>query len=207
MNELSLACSRFTGLTVDEVNEIASKAPKTYKKYFIPKKRGGHRAIFHPSKETKLLQYALMVILGKYLQPHECVYGYVREKKSPLRKNALLHSKNSYLIKIDFENFFPSIKPIDLFKHFEVNHETNLSDNDQSFLQNCLFIKESNLELGLPIGAPSSPLISNGVLYSLDEKLFRLAIKHDFIYSRYADDLVFSTDINVSDFTQRLKNC
>ena len=46
----------------------------------------------------------------------------------------------------------------------------------------------------LPQGAPASPLISNLVMYDLDWQLAWMAHKKGVVYSRYADDLVFSTD-------------
>lgn len=188
--------AQFLLLELEAVVSMAARAPSTYKKYYIPKKRGGRRAIFHPSKQTKSIQYALMSLLDPMLSPHDCAVAYRRGLASPLLKNALWHAQQPYALHIDFNDFFPSIQPDDLFSCLTDPRnpkKIELAELDREFLREVLFIKSPNGILGLPIGAPSSPMISNGIMRQMDEEIYDYARKNEFIYTRYADDLIFST--------------
>jgi len=179
-------------------------APKRYKKYSIPKRNGkGSRLIAHPSKSLKHLQRASLPFIRGMLKVHESALAY--EKETGIKKNAALHVNNTYLLKMDFTNFFPSITPQVLFDAF---HKAgfNLSEEDK-FIYSCLFFwaptRKSGLELS--IGAPSSPFISNAIMYWFDESISNYCKKMKISYTRYADDLTFSTNIknslfNIPDF-------
>jgi hypothetical protein len=188
--------AEFLGFEVQVVAEMAGKAQRTYRHYKIPKKKKGLRTIYHPSKEKKSIQYALMHILAETLKPHDCAFAFKPGLSSPLRKNAEAHARFAYSLRIDFKDFFPSIKPDDLFaaitdggnpKRFELLPE------DREFLNLAFFVRLAGGPLGLPIGAPSSPMLSNGVMRSLDVAIDAYAKNREFVYTRYADDLVFST--------------
>ncbi len=72
----------------------------------------------------------------------------------------------------------------------------NIDARDQEFLERSLFVRYSGGNLGLAIGAPSSPCLCNIVMHSLDEKINKLArsTSVDSVYTRYADDIVFSSN-------------
>jgi RNA-directed DNA polymerase len=184
----------YIGHTQEEVLAVAHRAPFRYRRYFISKKRGGRRAIHHPAEETKALQYALMQTTLSQLRIHKSAVAYRRDLTAPLRANALAHAQRKYSIKFDFQDFFHCIMPQDLFKTFGANH-IPLSEADREFLKSSLFLRPT-YSGGLPIGAPSSPLVSNAVMYDFDEKMRILAndISADGVYTRYADDIVFSTN-------------
>lgn len=186
----------YLGYTKVEAILLSKKAPKTYRMYKIPKKKTGLRTIHHPSKLTKSLQYALIEILLKELPVHDSAFAYRRNIKSPLLKNAELHAVYPYSVKVDFCDFFHSISSNDLLKRIH-DCGIKLSSSDNEFMEDCLFIRGQGGQKQLAIGAPSSPIISNIVMYDLDESIKRLAnrISHRSPYSRYADDIVFSTNI------------
>jgi RNA-directed DNA polymerase len=187
--------ANYIGFNREETLYLSKKAPKTYRHYTIPKKKGGHRIIHHPSKQTKALQYALIEVLLSKLQVHHCAAAYNRNIKSPLLRNANLHAEFSFSVRMDFTDFFHTITPQDLFKQITRNKMV-ISSEDLNFIEDCLFIKLLGGRMGLAIGAPSSPLISNIVMYSLDESIEAIAnrISKETVYSRYADDIVFSTN-------------
>ena len=122
-------------------------------------------------------------------------------KKFSVKDNAFKHKDNCYFLKLDFENFFPSIKFRDFWplilewhKTYKVCWEMN-NDVKELIKKTCFYKKED-----LPIGYPSSPIISNIVMFNFDSILERKfssekAKYGNVIYTRYADDLVFSTDI------------
>lgn len=187
--------SDYLGYTFEQTIEISKHAPKTYRHYRIPKKKGGFRIIYHPSKLTKSLQYALISTVLKHLPIHKAAKAYRRGVKSPLLMNAKIHSKLPYSVRIDFKDFFPSIVPEDLFNSMQgINKFNNLTREEKEFLKNSLFIKGIKGRI-LAIGAPSSPIVSNIVMYKLDEEIQLLAntISTNSAYSRYADDIVFSS--------------
>lgn len=108
---------------------------------------------------------------------------------SPLRKNAEIHSEFPYLIRIDLKDFFPSISP-ELLKAVL---PFSLIDRNFALLVLCCFYHFGEGKYGLPIGAPTSPFISNMVMEPIDQMLEAKAKELGGRYTRYADDIVFSS--------------
>jgi hypothetical protein len=143
-----------------------------------------------------MLQYATLELLLKDLPVHAAAQGFVRGIKSPLRRNALSHSANPFLLRIDFSEFFPSIRPDDLLGRIPIGSDfsgVTITARDHEFLKKILFIANHDKSQGLPIGGPTSPCVSNVVMRDLDASLSALAGDFEFVYTRYADDLIFST--------------
>jgi len=96
---------------------------------------------------------------------------------------------------MDFENFFPSVSP-ELFFTILRRSGREISELDASLLKNFLFwMATRNSPLRLSIGAPSSPLISNFIMFYFDEEMRLICDKRGIKYTRYADDLTFSSNI------------
>jgi retron-type reverse transcriptase len=167
-------------------------APYRYKVYSIPKRNSdAHRVIAQPSKELKQLQRLLISHLEKHLKVHSCAMAY--EKGKNIKLNASPHKDNDYLLKLDFENFFPSIKPIDLL-HFLERSDISLSEVDRFVVERLFFWRSQRGQpLSLSIGAPSSPFISNSVMFDFDSMVVDKLNNIEVSYTRYADDLTFST--------------
>ncbi|ECJ9431255.1 RNA-directed DNA polymerase, partial [Salmonella enterica] len=116
------------------------------------------------------------------------------KKGSSIKTNAQVHLHTKYLLKMDFENFFPSITPRLFFSKLRLAN-IDLTADDKVLLENILFFKSKrNSNLRLSIGAPSSPLISNFVMYFWDIEVQEICPKIGVNYTRYADDLTFSTN-------------
>lgn len=181
------------GLSLHETTHLVQTAPRRYKEYDIPKKyRDGVRHIAHPAAELKILQRWLVANYLENLPVHPAAMAY--EINTSIKMNAEAHEKNKYLMKLDFKNFFPSIKPRDLIILFD-NNCINMKKNDQIALTQLLFWKPKKTDkLQLSIGAPSSPKISNLVMYKFDETVTDYCKKNKIIYTRFADDLTFSTN-------------
>jgi RNA-directed DNA polymerase len=194
------AVAQYIGVTPDLVMNLAKDAPNSYRYYKIPKANGGLRSIFHPSKQTKMLQYALVETILKKMPVNEAATGFIAGLNGPLRVNASIHAPFRFTLAIDLEDFFPSIQPID-FRNVVVgwlkDKNLALGPQDSEFLNGVLFVKYPKTnKYGLAIGAPSSPITSNIVMKELD-LIFQAeykAIDPAGAYSRYADDLVFSTN-------------
>ena len=191
-NDLIKKVADYIGCDQKTVLMLSQKAGISYKIYTIPKKNGGQRRIFHPSRETKALQYALLSILLKDFKVHECAVAYRRGIKSPVLVNATKHAGFSYSIRIDFKDFFPSLKPNDLFTVLGVD---KFSADEKNFLERALFLYYKG-QFILTIGAPTSPIISNIIMFDMDEKIAALSkmIDEHSVYTRYADDIFFSTN-------------
>lgn len=190
----------YVGWSNETTLDYAHNAPRSYRRYYVDKKDGGLREILHPSYVTKALQYALMDICLSDLPVHQSAVAYRKGIQSPLRKNAEAHAPYAYSVRLDMCDFFPSIQPPDLFRILNLNknsHESELDNNDYEFLKNALFV-DSSTRLGrrqyLAIGAPTSPMISNCVMYDLDVIFAQFANANGGTYTRYADDLIYSTN-------------
>lgn len=181
-------------MTKDELLTFAFTAPHRYKKYVIRKRNGeGFRLIAQPSKETKFIQRVVLAKLREMLPIHHCAMAY--EKNVGIKLNALHHKDNSYLLKMDFKDFFPSITP-ELFFMVAKDCGLEFSVTDQTFLSSVLFFKSTRKsKLRLSIGAPTSPFVSNFIMYNFDVQMFAYCSEHKINYTRYADDVSFSTNV------------
>ncbi len=181
------------GLSEAQVMRLIARSPHTYKVYTIPKKTGGVRVIAQPAKETKAMQYWLIENVFNLLPIHASATAY--NKGASIKMNAYAHAKNSYLSKFDFKDFFTSIKAPDLREHLTRHLNDAYSVEDIAFIAriSCILLKGAR-ELCLSIGAPSSPLLSNSVMYDFDELLHSWCKKRKIVYTRYADDLTFSSN-------------
>ena len=179
-----------TGLSKDYVALIARTATHRYKTYQIPKATGGIRTINHPARELKLLQFWLVSSIFSHLPVHPAAYAY--RKGRNILATAVLHAAQSYLLKVDFRDFFPSITAFDISRVLEVNaplFSSPLHPDDYRLIR-LLVCKSGRLT----IGAPSSPVLSNAVMFEFDVYWAERCRSQGITYTRYADDLYFSTD-------------
>ncbi|MBB3117658.1 retron St85 family RNA-directed DNA polymerase [Pseudoduganella violacea] len=168
--------------------------PRRYKQYKIFKRNGIEtRHIAQPSKEAKFIQRIIVEELRKLLPPiHKAATAY--EPGTGIKANALRHLNSRYLLKMDFKNFFPSITPEFLFLAAE-SSGIKFDELDKILLENALFYKSTRrARLRMSIGAPSSPFISNFVMSGFDNDMFDYCAKRNISYTRYADDLTFTTN-------------
>lgn len=190
MSELLQSLVRGTGLPEREIRRIISNAPVRYKEYTIPKKHGGRREIAHPAREVKALQRVLEREYLLRLPIHPAAMAY--RKGRSIRDNALMHVENGPILKMDFQDFFPSIRPRDWDAYCD-DRGLFPSPMDRHYTTQILFHKKRGSGiLRLAIGAPTSPHLSNLLMYQFDA-LVSEAVAQDFVtYTRYADDLTFS---------------
>lgn len=180
------------GISDYQLNRLIQRAPHSYKVYTIPKRSGGQRTIAQPAKETKFIQRWLIQNIFSKLPVHECASAY--KDGASIKKNANAHKNHSYVTKLDFKDFFPSITSDDLVKHISKHLGESYGTQDIQDIAriSCLRLKGRN-DLCLSIGAPSSPVLSNTIMYSFDSEVAAWCVKTGITYTRYADDLTFST--------------
>lgn len=176
------------------IEVFSLKAPHCYKVYTIPKRTAGRRVIAHPSKKLKIYQKALVSILREKLIAHQSAYAY--QVGRSIKDNAKMHMRGRYLLKMDFNDFFNSITP-DIFLHQIEYANIRLSNAEKRLLIGLFFwnkTKSTDGKLVLSVGAPSSPMISNFVMREFDDAIYQYTMQNSITYTRYADDLTFSTN-------------
>lgn len=183
--------SREAGVSVEALRAYMRRASHSYKRYTIPKRRGGERIIDHPARPLKFLQRWVVRELQGKLFVHRSATAY--HAGATISANAKLHAQNGFLLRIDFTNFFPSIRSSDIQRYFLdlCNRGTlGYSKDDIDAITSivCRFDR-------LTIGAPSSPLISNAIMFEFDRYFSGRAGELQCAYSRYADDIYFSTSV------------
>jgi len=190
INELSDLLS----VDTDTLSNFIASAPHRYKVYQIPKRNNkGFRTIAQPTKGLKNLQKIACSTYLESLPVHSACKAYI--KNTSIKDNATLHIKKKYLLKMDFKDFFPSILPSDLQYHLIRYSKLKFTDEDLDILSKLFFyFSNEDKQLRLSIGAPTSPFISNTVMYDFDSSISKLCLDNEISYSRYADDIAFSTN-------------
>lgn len=189
MSKLIPLFIRETGLDLSDLTKIIRTAPRRYKVYQIPKRSGGMREIAQPARELKQLQRVILNHIIGPLPVHSAATAY--RSGLSIRDNALPHAGDGPILKMDFQNFFPSIKSSDWYRYCVDNDVLDEEDREISSL--VMFRRESGERvLKLSIGAPSSPALSNVLMYNFDSIVQAAAVRRRIFYTRYADDMTFS---------------
>jgi RNA-directed DNA polymerase len=165
-----------------------------YHTFEIPKKKGGKRIIDAPDSMLKEIQSRLNYFLNAYylLIKPKVAFGFVIQPRSSgkicsIAENAKPHVGKKQVLNIDIKDFFPSIKA----KQVRALFQSDLFDFDEHTATVLALL--STYKGVLPIGAPTSPAIANFICYQLDNELQQFCIANDIAYTRYADDLTFSS--------------
>lgn len=166
-----------------------------YITFEIPKKSGGTRKIDAPIGTRKRIQDCLKTSLEAYRQQirmeqsiqSKLSYGY--EQGRGIIQNAEVHRNKRFLINIDIKDFFPSIHFGRIKGYFEKNKNYLLPPEVAIVLAQIVCFQGK-----LPQGAPTSPVISNMIFEILDWRLLKIAKKYRLNYTRYVDDMSFSTN-------------
>ena len=194
-----------------EMFECIERINNTSEKYYhfkIPKKKGGFRTIHAPYSALKIIQKKFSLYLNEIYEQVKPVpvYGYVladkkQENTSAIYQNASKHIGKKYVLNLDIAQFFPSINAYRI-KNIFLNAPFCFSDEIATFLTQL-----STVEKRLPEGSPSSPIISNFAFRILDYKILKISKQSNIFYTRYADDLTFSSNRKISAvFIESIKN-
>ncbi len=174
------------------LEKIIKTAPLRYKSFEIPKKAGGMRQVAQPAREVKAIQRWVVREIGPKLPIHKSATAYCTG--SSIRKNAEAHASSRFMLKLDFTNFFPSIHEDDLRFHFENYLSKEIDSSARSLLAHvCCWAPKRQRPLRLCIGAPSSPLLSNSIMFEFDTRVAAVAERDGVVYTRYADDITLSS--------------
>ncbi len=189
--------ARLLGFVPKGLSFVLYKIPeaKKYVSFEIPKRGGGKRLIKAPEPRLALLQRRLASLLYDCLDelkkgapPPRRSLAHGFERGRSIITNASLHKRRRYVLNLDLEDFFPSInfgRVRGFFlkdKHFALQPKVA-----------TVIAQIACHENELPQGSPCSPVVSNLIGHLLDSRLARFAKIHKCTYSRYADDITFST--------------
>jgi RNA-directed DNA polymerase len=166
------------------LNILFEYTERFYKTYHIRKRDGTLRKISQPSKELKAVQaWILRNILDK-LNPSEYAMAYIQGKS--LKDNITPHKSNRFFLSVDIEDFFPSISIWHVKRIFEL---LGYSAQAAMILRRlCVYFG------GLPQGGVTSPALSNLACLRLDRRLAGLTSRRNIVFTRYADDMTFSSN-------------
>lgn len=194
-NELLIKLATHLDILPEDVEHILKSAPYRYKHYTLKKRGGGARDIYHPTPEMKAIQTWLVANIFAALPVHESVYSY--RSGLSIADHARVHVKSKFVTKLDLQSFFPSIAGIQvraMLRAANAAKRVALTDDAiATIVRFCCRGDRGGGDLRLSIGSPSSPAISNAILYGLDESLKKASHHVGVTYTRYADDLYFST--------------
>lgn len=189
--DLIVDCARQCRLTTAELRSIAATAPKRYYVWEIPKRSGGQRIVCHPARELKVIQEFFLKRVLHVLPVHASATAYV--KGSSIKRNAEAHAASRVILKLDFKDFFNRIK-VKNWRDYAADQFPSWSKEELDFSSRILFWGAGTYAPKcLAIGAPTSPLLSNAIMFEVDDNLTKYAARSGLVYTRYADDIVFSS--------------
>ena len=198
------ALAEALGLTIPQLRRLAfhrdAAAVVHYRRFLIPKRSGGQRAIWAPLPQLKAAQRWVLQNVVERLPVHGAAHGFLTGRSTVT--NAAEHMGSKAVLKVDLKDFFPTVT---LPRVKGVFRKAGYREQVATLL--ALLCTESPREiverdgktwyvaLGprcLPQGAPTSPGITNTLCLRLDQRLTGLAARYGWRYTRYADDLTFS---------------
>lgn len=164
---------------------FAKNADQEYRPITIKKKSGGIRRLYAPSRQLWSYQNKIrrQILVNLPVSPYASAY--VRGRT--LAQNAAPHVGKRYLLKLDITDFFGSIR---FFQVYCAAFNTRYFPKQIGVMLTSLCCREDVL----PQGAPTSPALSNLVMYNFDNNLGRWCAARDIAYTRYCDDMTFSSD-------------
>ena len=185
------------GISARTLYAVSNNLSKHYHKVSLPKKRGGHRNLSVPDKVLKSIQRRIADILLIHMPVSRYAKAY-RFGSSTLR-NAKHHIGKHVVLKLDILHFFDSIRYSTVKD--KVFPEEIYEEPLRILLTMLCYYKDT-----LPQGAPSSPAITNIILYEFDELIGKWCQDQGISYTRYCDDMTFSGDFDPTEVIQYVKS-
>ena len=175
------------GFSAKTLYGLSNNLEKHYHNVFIPKSDGSKRKLSVPDLILKKVQRSI----ADNILAHYPISKYAKAYKpgSSIQHNAQPHIGKRKLLKLDIEGFFDHV----LYSRVKdtVFCEQKFSEPIRVLLTMLCYYKES-----LPQGAPTSPAITNIIMYDFDETVGEFCNKKKISYTRYCDDMTFSGDFD-----------
>ncbi len=155
----------------------------------IPKASGGTRTLHAVAGKLKQVQRKALDKLQHDFPPSACAHGFVPGRS--IITNAIPHRRKKVVVKLDIVDFFPSIRFARVFGMFQAP-PFRFGREAAMTLAQLACVPEDNGPL--PQGGVLSPYIANVICRRMDQRLSAIARQHRCSFTRYADDLTFSTN-------------
>lgn len=180
MNDIS----RELNLSVYSLNKIYFAVDKQYKVMEKKKRNGESRILAAPGYKLKAIQYWILRNILEKLTFEKNATAF--KKGQSIKRNIEVHRGKEYFLCLDIEDFFGSINRIKVYKLFRsigYNHKVS-----------SIFARFCTYKGSLPQGGVTSPYLSNLLNIQLDRRINGYLSQRSIIYSRYADDIVVSSN-------------
>ena len=170
---------------IEDIREVSERASSRYRCYYIKTKSGKYRKIEEPDYMLSMLQRRILNRILRYYEISEHAAAY--HKGASVTRNAQPHVGKKYLLKMDLTDFFGHVTDRMLMRtafsteHFPYHIGRILTD---------ICTKDG----AIPQGACTSPALSNIVMKEFDDRMGRWCRGNGVTYTRYSDDLTFSSD-------------
>ncbi len=173
---------------------------KRYQTFTIKKKSGADRTIHAPVKGLKSILRSLNFVLQCIYEPHEAATGFVLDKS--IVDNAKKHVGHHYVLNMDLKDFFHTfdrnrVKMGFMYEPFNLNGDKEPLAFLLASLCTHPFTIDGEVQSVLPQGSPTSPTLTNILCAKLDRRLYGLANRFGATFTRYADDITFSSSHNI----------
>jgi RNA-directed DNA polymerase len=172
------------GVNTNYLASMTKNSDKLYKAYYQRKHSGKLRRIEAPNRHLKAIQRWILRKILKDVPISDFAHGFSRGRG--IKSNALYHLHKKHILILDLKDFFPSITESMVREAFtEIVHDIGMSE---------IYTKLCTYKGRLPQGGATSPALSNIIFRSVDEKIVNLCERMNIVYSRYADDMTFSSN-------------
>ena len=195
-------------ITEEQLLHFANvKIPKRYKTFQIRKKSGGLREINAPCYQLGIVLFFTNNVLKSLYTPSPSAMGFAEGRS--VVDNAKMHVGHHYVFNIDLKDFFPSIPQPRVWARLQLPPFNFTKEIANVVAGLCCHTNADKTLNVLPQGAATSPLLTNAICDTLDRRMRGVAKRFGLHYSRYADDMTFSSMHNVyqegSDFRVEIK--
>ena len=185
------------GFPAKTLYALSNNIEKHYHNVFIPKSDGSKRKLSVPDLILKSVQKSIADnILTQYPVSR---YAKAYKMGSSVQRNAMPHVGKNMILKLDIEGFFDNI----LYSQVKdiVFNKEKYAEPIRVLLTILCYYRES-----LPQGAPTSPAITNIIMYDFDETVGAYCSGRKISYTRYCDDMTFSGDFDEKEIIAFVKN-
>ena len=185
------------GFSAKTLYGLSNTLEKHYHTVYLPKSDGSKRKLSVPDLVLKLVQKSIADNI--LIQYPISKYAKAYKPGSSIKKNARPHVGKKKILKLDIEGFFDHI----LYSRVKdtVFYEEKYSESIRILLTMLCYYNDS-----LPQGAPTSPAITNIIMYDFDETVGAFCNEKNIAYTRYCDDMTFSGDFDEKEIISFVKN-